>query len=156
MDERELVERLKHIQALYIGATTAGERAAANKAYDRVNTRLEQERYTKATEYKFSMADHFQRRLFTALARKHGLRPYRYKRQRYTTVVLQASPKFIDEVLWPEFEKLSETLGDYLSQVTERVIAQAVHADQSDAAIAKEIGAAHLSQRPGLPSESSG
>jgi len=140
MDERELIEKLRRIQALYVGATTAGERAAAHKALERVSTRLEQERYVKTTEYKFSMGDHFQRRLFTALARKHGLRPFRYKRQRYTTVMLHATPQFVDEVLWPEFEKLSETLESYLCQVTERVIAEAVHADQSDAAVAKEIG----------------
>ena len=141
MDERGLIEKLKRIQALYVGATTAGERAAAHKAYDRVNMRLDQERYTKARDYQFSMTNHFQRRLFMALARKHGLRPFRYKRQRHTTVMLEVSPRFVDEVLWPEFEKLSETLDAYLSDVTERVISQAVHADHSEAVIAKEIGA---------------
>ena len=141
MDERELIEKLKRIQALYVGATTAGERAAASKAYDRVSTRIEQERYTKTTEYQFTMGDPFQRRLFMALARKYGLDPFRYSRQRYTTVMLQASPKFVDEVLWPEFETLSDTLEDYLSQVTDRVISEAVHADLSDASVAKEIGA---------------
>ena len=139
MDERELIDKLRRIQALYLGAATAGERAAAHKAYERVRTRLEQERYTKATEYKFTMADHFQRRLFVALARKHGLRPFRYKRQRYTTVMLHVAPRFVDEVLWPEFEQLSETLQEYLSEVTTRVIAEAVHEDQSDAAVTKEI-----------------
>ncbi len=139
MDERDLIDKLKRIQALYLGAATAGERAAAQKAYERVRTRLEQERYTKTTEYRFTMADHFQRRLFVALARKHGLRPFRYKRQRYTTVMLNTTPRFVDEVLWPEFEQLSETLQEFLSEVTTRVIAEAVHEDQSDAAVAKEI-----------------
>ncbi len=139
MDERDLIARLKRIQALYLGAATAGERVAAQKAYERVRSRLEQERSTRAIPYKFTMSDHFQRRLFVALARKHGLRPYRYKRQRYTTVMLDVAPRFVDEVLWPEFEQLSETLEQYLDDVTTRVIAEAVHEDQSDAAVAREI-----------------
>jgi len=139
MNEQDLIDKLRRIQALYLGATTAGERAAAEKAYERVSSRLHQERHVEITEYKFTMSDAFQRRLFTALARRHGLRPFRYKRQRYTTVMLKVSPRFVDEVLWPEFEQLSQSLNAYLSQVTERVIAEAVHADQSDAAVAAEL-----------------
>ena len=88
------------------------------------------------------MTNHFQRRLLTALARRHGLRPYRYHRQRHTTVMLQASPDFVDEVLWPEFEQLSSTLTAFLDEVTDRVIAAAVHEDASDASVtAGVIGA---------------
>ncbi len=139
MNERDLIEKLKRIQALHTGATTAGERAAAHKAYERVRTRLEQERYEVAVEYKFSMTDQFQRRLFMALARRHELRPFRYKRQRRTTVMINVSPRFVDEVLWPEYLALSETLAAYLDEVTDRVISQAVHADQSDAPTAAEL-----------------
>lgn len=139
MDERELIAKLQRIQALYRGATTAGERVAAHKAAERVRTRLEQERYLKQVEYKFSMTDSFQRRLFVALVRRHGLQPYRRYRQRHTTVMVRVSPRFVDEVLWPEYTQLSETLYSYLDGVTDRVIAEAVHADQSDAAVAAEL-----------------
>ena len=142
MNERNLVEKLKRIQALYAGATTPGEAVAALKAFERVKTRLEQEHYVQTVEYKFTMTDSFQRRLFPALCRRHGLQPYRYKRQRYTTVMLQATPKFVDEVLWPQFDKLSDTLNDYLDQITDRVIAEAVHVDHSDARVAPEISGA--------------
>jgi len=81
MDEAELVERLQRIQSLYTGATTPGERAAAAKAMERVSTRLEQQRHVEETEYTSSLGNAFQRRLFLALTRKHGLRVYRRKRQ---------------------------------------------------------------------------
>lgn len=139
MNERDLVEKLKRIQALYVGAATAGERAAAQKAYERVHTRLEQERYVRPTTYKFTLGDAFQRRLFIALARKHGLKPYRRSRQRHTTVMLDVVPRFVDEVLWPEFETLSQTLEGYLNEVTARIIAEAVHDDPSDAAVTAEL-----------------
>jgi hypothetical protein len=139
MDEGELIEKLKRIQALYLGATTPGERIAAEKAIDRVSMRLDQHKYEQPEEYKFTMADGFQRRLFLALVRKHGLAPYRLKRQRYTTVMVRCSPRFVDEVLWPQYERLSETLEGYLADVTARVIRDAVHGDASEAAEAKEL-----------------
>ncbi len=142
MNEQDLVEKLRRIHALYVGATTEGERIAAQSAYARVGSRLEKERRRTPTEYRFTMTNHFQRRLLTALARRHGLRPYRYHRQRHTTVMLQASPDFVDEVLWPEFEQLSSTLTAFLDEVTDRVIAAAVHEDASDASVtAGVIGA---------------
>lgn len=140
MDERELVERLRRIQALYDGATSMGERLAAAKAMERVSTRLEQQRYVQEAEYRFTLADAFQRRLFLALARKHGLHPYRYKRQRHTTVMVRCTPRFVDEVLWPQYERLSDTLEDYLSNVTNRVIREAVHGDASEASVAPGLG----------------
>lgn len=140
MNEDELVEKLRRIQSLYVGATTPGERVAAAKAMERVATRLEQQRYVEEIEYKFSLPDVFQRRLFLALVRKHGLRPYRRKRQRYTTVMVRTTPRFVDEVLWPQFERLSETLQAYLSEVTDRVIRDAVHGDASEASVAPELG----------------
>ncbi len=139
MTEQDLIEKLRRIAALYAGATTVGERAAALRAHERVSTRLDQQRRVQRTEYRFTMADGFQRRLFIALARKHGLEPFRYKRQRRTTVMLRVTPQFVDDVLWPEFERLSDTLVAYLDEVTERVIAAAVHEDQSDAALSPEL-----------------
>ena len=139
MTEQQLIDKLRRIAALYAGATTAGERAAAQKAHERVSARLDRERRVLETEYRFTMADGFQRRLFVALARKHGLRPYRYKRQRRTTVMLRVTSQLVDDVLWPEFERLSDTLESYLDGVTERVIAAAVHEDQSDAALSPEL-----------------
>jgi hypothetical protein len=39
---------------------------------------------------------------------------------------------FVDETLWPEFIELSEVLKKYLDEVTERVIAQGIHADNAE------------------------
>jgi hypothetical protein len=42
----------------------------------------------------FSMPDQWSRQLFMALCRRYGLKPYRYSRQRYTTVMLRAPKEF--------------------------------------------------------------
>jgi hypothetical protein len=39
----------------------------------------------------------------------------------------------VEETLWPEFEKLSATLRTFLDDITERVIRESIHADDSEA-----------------------
>ncbi len=80
------------------------------------------------------MTDQWSRRLFLALCRRYGLRPYRYRRQRLTTVMVHVPRDFVDQVLWPEFEELNQALTSYLNEVTLRVIREDVYADASEAA----------------------
>jgi hypothetical protein len=67
------------------------------------------------------------------LVRRYGLRPFRYPRQRKTTVMVRGPKSFVDQTLWPEYLELEKVLSSYLSQVTTRVISQAIDADVSDA-----------------------
>ncbi len=139
MDEARLIEKLLAIQALHAGATTPGEREAAQRASERILERLRAlQAESPAVEYRFSMSDMWERKVFVALCRRYGLRPYRYKRQRYTTVMVMVPKRFVDETLWPEFLQLSETLEAYLTEVTDRVVAQVIHADTSDAEVTDE------------------
>lgn len=134
MDERSLIETLRKIEALHAGATTPGERVAAEKARERIQERLKQaEKADKPVEYKFSLHDPWQRRVFLALARRYGLKPYRQWGQHKQTVMLRAPKRFVDEVLWPEYVALAGALDQYLSDVTNRVIGEAIHKDSSDA-----------------------
>jgi hypothetical protein len=80
------------------------------------------------------MADQWQRRLFLALCRRYGLEPYRYRGQRYTTVVLRAPRSFIDQTLWPEYLELQGALHAYLNEATERIIREEVFGDADEAA----------------------
>jgi hypothetical protein len=142
MDEQKLIERLRLIEAVFAKAATAGERVAAGRARERILERLlEMERDDPATEYRFTMSDMYARRVFVTLCRRYGLKPYRYKRQRYTTVMVRVSPRFVDETLWPQFEQLSETLHSYLSEVTDRVVGEVLQADSSEATVIEEGGA---------------
>src|SRR5437762_10551706 len=83
--EARLREKLRKIEALFAGASTAGERLAAEAALERVRARLaELERRDAAIEMQFSLPDPWSRRLFLALCRRYGLEPYRLRRQRLT------------------------------------------------------------------------
>ena len=136
MNEAKLIEKLRLIEAPYAGGT---ERAAAAHARQRILERLRSmEIEDPPVEYRFSMGDMWSRRVFVALLRRYGLTPYRYRRQRYTTVMVKVSKKFVDETLWPQFQQLSETLRAYLSDVTDRVVAQVINEDFSEAVVISE------------------
>ena len=113
MNEQKLIEKLRLIEVLFSGAATKGEKVAAERASERIRERLRLlEKEEPPIEYRFSMADMWSRKVFVALLRRYGIKPYRYRRQRYTTVMAQVSKRFVDETLWPEFQELSETLHD--------------------------------------------
>ncbi len=132
--EQSLREKLRKIEALFAGAATLGEQAAAGAAAARIRERLGHAAGTeKQIEVKFSIADIWSRQLFVALCRRYGLRPFRYRRMHRQTIIVAAPRSFIDQVLWPEFEDLSAALSAYLSEITERVIREEVHGETGDA-----------------------
>ena len=138
MNEQELIKKLQKIEALFAGAGTAGERLSAELARQRIQKRLEEIiSADPPIEYKFTFPDQWNRKVFLALLRRYELRPYRFKGQRYTTVMVQVPRKFVDDTLWPEFLELSSQLEEYLSRTTERIISQVLNADSSEAEVAE-------------------
>jgi hypothetical protein len=136
MDEEKLIEKLRLIEALFSGAATVGERDAAARARERILERLARfEKEDPPLEYRFSMGDMWSRKVFVALLRRYGVKPYRYTRQRHTTVMARVSKRFVDETLWPEFREISDTLMSYLSEVTDRVVSGVIHQDSSEAEV---------------------
>jgi len=137
-EETQLREKMRKIEALFAGAGTEGERLAAGAALTRVRARLAAlQRDAPPVEMQFSLGDQWSRRLFLALCRRYGLAPYRLYRQRLSTVMLKAPRRFVEEVLWPEFEELNLALLQYLNAVTLRVIREEVHSDAREAAEVK-------------------
>jgi hypothetical protein len=78
-------------------------------------------------EMRFSLPDRWQRRLFTALCRRYGVEPYRYRGQRYSSLMVRLPRSFIDGVLWPEFLEIKQVLDEYLNEATERIIREEVY-----------------------------
>jgi tRNA nucleotidyltransferase (CCA-adding enzyme) len=133
MREEDLLEKLRKIERLYAGAATPGEKEAAAEALSRIRQRLQTTaKAEKIIEYRFTLMDSWAKKLFLALLRRYDLRPYRYARQRRNTVMVRVPRRFVDETLWPEFLELSEVLKTYLEDVTNRVIAQAIHEDAGE------------------------
>ena len=136
-DERRLKDKLRAIEALFAGATTPGERDAAARARERITARLDERAAERPIEWQFR-TNEWSRRLLLALARRYGLKPYRYPRQRYSSVVLRAPEKLLREVFLPEYDQMVETLSEHLNVVADRVIAEVIHGDKSEAAVVQE------------------
>jgi len=125
---------VRKVEALHAGAATPGERDAAAAARERIRARLrELERTSPPVEWRFSMADAWSRQLLVALLRRYGLRPYRWRGQRYTTVMVHVTKRFVDETLWPEYLELSRVLRHHLADVTDRLIRGAIHESTAEA-----------------------
>ena len=132
--EDRLREKLRKIEALYAGAATAGEKAAAGAAADRIRKQFESaSRAESAEEFKFSIPDPWSHKLFIALCRRYGVRPFRYPRMHRQTVLIRAPASFVQQVLWPEFEELSDALTAHLLDITEKIIREEVHEATQDA-----------------------
>ena len=129
-EEQRLIEKLRRIEALFANPGTEGERMAAGLARERILARLHQvENAEPAVEHRFTIPDEWSRRLFIALLRRYGITPYRYRRQRQSTLMAKTSARFVNETLWPEFEALQATLRDYFDDYTSRIIAEALEGD---------------------------
>ena len=133
MREQDLLDKLSKIERLYAGAATPGEKEAAADAIARIKRRLgETAKVDHPIEFKFTLSDGWSKKLFMALLRRYELKPYRYARQRRTTVMVRVPRSFVNETLWPEFLELSKVLQTYLDEVTERVISGAIHANEGE------------------------
>jgi hypothetical protein len=133
-DTDTLRDRLRKIEALFAGAGTVGERDAAAAAAARIRARLAAAAASDPpVEMRLSVSDPWARQLLMALCRRYGIEPYRYPRMHRQTLVVRAPTRFIEDLLWPEFQQLSAALTDYLSEVTARVIREEVHGDVREA-----------------------
>ena len=131
--EDQLRERLRKVEALLAGATSDGERGAAEAAVRRIRERLQiSARADPPVELQFTMPDPWSVQLFVALCRRYGFRPYRYKRQRRTTVMVRAPKRGFDDVVWRQFTDLHTDLQIYLEETTSKLIREALEADTGD------------------------
>ena len=137
--DEKLRERLAKVEALFRQAGSPGEQAAAGAAMERLRGRLgnADEDGGPETELQFSLPDMWSVRLFVAVCRKHGLSPFRYARQRRTTVMVRARERSFDRVVWAEFSRLQTELELYFQDVADYLITRAMGSDGDDSAIGR-------------------
>ena len=139
-DDKEIgiAEKLQKVEALRQGATTEDEKNAAQNARIKLKKKLEQyQRKEKILEWTFRTRSRFEKRLLQAVLKRYGLRPYRYKRQKYTTVMAKMS-KSVCEIVWSKYQQMRKILSDHLDDVTDKIIKAAVNDDDSPDEIREE------------------
>jgi hypothetical protein len=132
--EGTLVEKLRKIEALHAGTTFDGEREASRLAAERIRARLAELRGDeKEVELLYRLPDPWTRQLFVALCRRYGLKPFRERGRRSSTIQVRAPQTFHDRTLYPEFVALAAELEKHLQELTARVIREAINDDVSEA-----------------------
>ncbi|MEW6173678.1 MAG: hypothetical protein AB1510_11545 [Bacillota bacterium] len=133
-EEDRILEKLRKIEALFAGATTPGERKAAEAAKERIREKLKNiQRAEEKTEWKFSLNNPWSRKLLIALLRRYDVVPYRRYGQRRTTVMARMPRTFAEQIFLPEFESLNEILLGHLDQLAEQIIQKGIFKNTSDA-----------------------
>jgi len=132
--EGTLVEKLRKLEALHAGTTVDGEREAAKRAAERIRERLAELRGRETDiEMLYRIEDRWNRRLFIALCRRYGLKPFRERGRRNSTIQVKAPETFLKRTLWPEFVALSDELEKHLDELADSVIREAIHDDVTEA-----------------------
>jgi hypothetical protein len=126
-DEQKLKEKLRRIDALHARPATDGERAAAAYAGERIREKLRKITRDAPIEQTFTLPDMWSHRLMEALLRNYGIKPYRYRGQRHTTIMARVSRKFAEETLWPKYNRIHQQLVARLERETSLAIEQFVH-----------------------------
>ncbi|MBA3710047.1 MAG: hypothetical protein H0W83_14655 [Planctomycetes bacterium] len=139
-DDSQIREKLVKIKALFAGATTSGERQAAQAAIDRLQQRIDglpapEVVVDPPLEFRFSLTNPWSLRLFLALCRSKGYRPYRHPRMRRTSVCVMIGKRTVNSDLWPEYLEMNKVLTEYLGELADHIISDCINPDRSDAEV---------------------
>jgi hypothetical protein len=116
----DIADKIRKIEALIAGAKSDGERQAAEFAKQRLQEKIT----AQPIEYTVRLHSRWEKKLFVAICSKHGLRTYRYMRQKHTTAMLRVAKPFMDLVLWPEYNKYASILHKLTEEISTDLISK--------------------------------
>ena len=116
----DITDKIRKIEALIAGAKSDGERQAAEFAKQRLQEKIT----AQPKEYAVRLHSHWEKKLFVAICSKHGLRTYRYMRQKYTTAMVRVSKPCMDLILLPEYNKYASILHKLIEEISTDLISK--------------------------------
>ncbi|WP_246086453.1 hypothetical protein [Roseinatronobacter monicus] len=134
-NQDDIRDKLAKLEALFARGATPGERAAAGAALERLQSRLDigsSPHDEPEIELQYSLPDVWAVRLFVALCRKHDVKPYRYPRQRRTTVMVRVEKSSFERTIAREFQTLHRELTIYFNDTLNHLIANVMKSDGDD------------------------
>lgn len=126
--QMDLADKIRKIEALITSASSDGERRAAELA----KQRLEERRASELVEYRVRTDGRWKKKLFMALCQKYGFSTYRYAGQKRTTSMVRVSKPFMDQILWPEYNKYAVVFDELTFEILEGLIAKIHRINDSD------------------------
>jgi hypothetical protein len=137
---QSIYDKIKKIEALINGTNVEGERQAAIAAKQRLEAQVPAMpmQHVDAIEYTLSSTDRWHKQLILALCGKYDLKPYRYHRQKYTTVMVRCNETFMDTVFWPEYKVYARHLEALVDEITDDLINK-IHKVQEEDVISGQL-----------------
>jgi hypothetical protein len=132
-------EKIQKIEALIAKSTETGEIQAARAALERMQQIQSDSPDTREMEFSIYTTDNWHKRLLQAICRKYGLKPFRYHKQKYTTVMVRTSKDFMNKVLWKEYQEYALILEGLVEEITGDLINK-IHQDQDEDLISGQLG----------------
>ena len=126
-------DKLDKLFALFERAGSEGERQAAEQAILRL---LMRHAKTVERELTFTFPDFGSSRLYRTVCKKYGVKAYRYKGQRYSTVNIKTT-KDVEDIIAQEFNELF----DQWRKLTDEILTELIER--------YEIGEAALLEKKG-------
>jgi hypothetical protein len=123
----DTADKIRKIEALIAGAKSDGERQAAEFAKRRLQDKIT----ALPIEYTVRLHSRWEKKLFIAICRKHGLSTYRYMRQKYTTAMVRVAKPFMESILWPEYNKYASMLHKLIEEISTDIISK-IHLVKDD------------------------
>ncbi|MEK7432467.1 MAG: hypothetical protein AABZ74_04985 [Cyanobacteriota bacterium] len=136
---KHLLDKIKKIESLISEASTAGEKNAAISAKERILEKFpELDPNNKIKEYTLYTPDAWHKKLLVAICRKYEVKPYRYHRQKYTTVTVKTNDNFMNKILWVEYTEYSKLLEELVSEITNDLINK-IHKEEEEEIIQGQL-----------------
>jgi hypothetical protein len=133
----DIADKIRKIEALIAGAKSDGERQAAEFAKQRLQEKIT----VQPIEYTVRLHSRWEKKLFIAICKKHGLQTYRYARQKYTTAMIRIAEPIMNSVLWPEYKKYAGLLEGLVQDIVNDLIDQIHEVKEDEMVIAGELAA---------------
>jgi hypothetical protein len=77
-------------------------------------------------EFRFSLPSARSQVLFCALLKRCGVKAYRYRGQKRSTINARVSKRFVDELLWPQYREFASILDTFFDGLAFQVISDTI------------------------------
>jgi hypothetical protein len=124
----DLADKISKIEALIAGTSSDGERKAAELA----KQRLQEKTAAQPIEYSVRVDGLWKKKLFMAICQKYGLSTYRYSGQKRTTAMVRVSKSFMDQILWPEYNRHAQAFDEFALEIMSDLIAKIHQVNDND------------------------
>jgi hypothetical protein len=124
--DRELLESVQEIGKSLVGVHSTLSRRF-QLAWDEFRALAEAlNASAPLQEFRFSLASTRSQVLFCALLKRCGIKAYRYRGQKRSTVNARVSKPLVDELLWPRYLEFASILDLFFDGLTFQVISDTV------------------------------